>query len=737
MNGYHYFLFQNGYDITMQTSSVDVQVTRMFSVISKVENPTKQKADYSYQITLEGIMASDIPGFTGLLLAEKVEQYEGGKWYEVDITRGDHIVKDESGPGYILNFEITRKELPNTPAVFQKSQHLYIGNTECDLDDDEVVPINKQTNDIAEMQDRQSDYTAQFKIRKTRAMRALFELSGDPGSNTTFPYRNQTCRYIENGIEMITGGNLILDKDDDQYYYVSIYSGNLNFFKTIDKLKLTDLQLPSCSHTWDAITQAASNAADLDYIYPLLEPSDDGGINPLTDDGSRTEQFGGWVWPFVKLKAIWDEIISNAGFICEGNILTDSRFLKMTMPIVSRVLSNSLLSTYYYALTRTETHSYTSAKNVLPGGLWIIGDALFGTGVYFTRFEATYKFRISILTSIYLSAPQVYVRDVATDTELTITSTANLGFMKEVVYEGSYTALSGVSLLFIVTPCMLYYYDIAITDIQGAKIGYGFVITRIADYLPDMSQTDFIKMICNLFGLISDTNARDRRIKFWSFNELYANIPLARNWSAYLSEREDENVFKFGDYAQNNYLKYKDIDDVVPNTGMGTMQVNDDTLTYEKDVVELPIATCDEVTILTDINVSRIAFNKWNKDTSLYDPEDSIDPRIVYIKQIANTKTFGIRTLLAGGISYDTVAPKVACSLEVSFSQMVVNYAGLSRLLTQTLMRSAKLNLPVYEVAGLKHYIPIYLKQYKAYFYVNMINNYVPGQLSIIDLIKL
>jgi len=52
-------------------------------------------------------------------------------------------------------------------------------------------------------------------------------------------------------------------------------------------------------------------------------------------------------------------------------------------------------------------------------------------------------------------------------------------------------------------------------------------------------------------------------------------------------------------------------------------------------------------------------------------------------------------------------------------------------------MRSAKLNLPVYEVAGLKHYIPIYLKQYKAYFYVNMINNYVPGQLSIIDLIKL
>jgi hypothetical protein len=45
--------------------------------------------------------------------------------------------------------------------------------------------------------------------------------------------------------------------------------------------------------------------------------------------------------------------------------------------------------------------------------------------------------------------------------------------------------------------------------------------------------------------------------------------------------------------------------------------------------------------------------------------------------------------------------------------------------------------LPVYEVAGLKHYIPIYLSQYKAYFYVNKINNFVPGKLCTIDLIKL
>jgi len=109
----------------------------------------------------------------------------------------------------------------------------------------------------------------------------------------------------------------------------------------------------------------------------------------------------------------------------------------------------------------------------------------------------------------------------------------------------------------------------------------------------------------------------------------------------------------------------------------------------------------------------------------------------VYVKQISNTKTFGIRNQLVGGATYDTVAPKVSSSLEVSFSSLMINYSGLSRLLTKTNLVRAKFNLPVYEVAGLKHYMPIYLSQYKAYFYVNKINNYVSGKLCTIDLIKL
>ena len=734
-NGWHYFNFTNGYEITMVTQNKDIQVTKMFSIISKIERPTKLTEKYSYQITLQGIQAANIAGFTGLLQAERVEQYEGGKWYEVDITRGDHVILEEDSTGYILDFEITRNELPNTPAVYQKTLKLYLNDSLCDMDDDENVPLNKQTNDIAEMQDRQSDFTAQFKIRKTRAMRSIFELSGDVGANTMFPYTNQYAKLVQDNIEMITAGKLILDKVDDQYYNVSIYSGNLDFFTKIENLKLNDLTLASTNHTWDKATMVASNIGSLDYVYPLCEPSDDARIAPLTDDGSRVEMYGGWIWPFIKVKAIWDEIFLNAGYTPTGTILTDDTFLKLFMPIVNTTITQAYSDSYLYASFRRGFMAIGVTSIFGTGGTGemslVNGTPLFATGHYLTPFTAVYKIRVDLL---FLSgAPTIllYQNGFNVGTFSTVSSDAT-----HMTCEITYSAASGVDLAVWGTANTYFGIYVTVTDISNPVIGFGSpFVSRL--FLPDTTQTDFIKMVCNLFGLIPEAVPRDRKIKFWNYSELYDNIPNARDWSAYLSEREDEITFKFGDYAQNNYLKYKDSDDVIKDNGKGDMEVNDETLPLEKDVVELPVSTCDEVEVLSTIDISRIAFNKY--DTSVagnYKQVDKIDPRLVYVKQVTG-KTFAIRATVMPGAATDIVNPKVASSMEVSFSRMVINYAGLSRMLTMTNLRSAKFNLPVYEVAGLKHYIPIYLSQYKAYFYVNKINNYVPGQLCTIDLIKL
>lgn len=745
-NGWHYFNFQNGYEVTMKTESLDMQVTRMFSVVSKVERPTRIKSEYSYNIILEGISAANIPGFMGLLMAEKVEQYEGGIWREVEVTRGDHLIKDPDSEGYILDFEITRKEIPVTSSVYHRSVKLYVGDTLCDMDDDEIVPLNKQVNDIAEMQDRQSDFTAQFKIRKTRRMRALFELSGEVGTNTTFPYEIQSCKLVQNSVEMITAGEMVLDKVDEQYYYVSILSGNLNFFKAIGNSKITDLTY--ASHAWTiANIKAGHDAVALpDYLYPLCEPSDDSGIAPIRLVANTIEMYGGYIWAFIKVELIWNAIFSEAAYTCEGDILDNFAFKSLYMPISSRSLSNEhaaefLYSAwwfgYYYPPPACAVFLFGYASPCGTGYLNVInGDDNLKLGYYLAPFTATYRIEVGVqyvgalpTISLWVGVPGAHAADFAE----TYTSDGITHF------EITYNATKGDFLSVHGTAGVLYYiYQFAVKEIKNIVITYGDTVDP-ALHLPPMSQVDFIKMICNIFGLIPEVTARDRKIKFWNYQLLYDNVPIARDWSAYLSETEDEAEFKFGDYAQLNYLKYKASDDVIVDNGKGTMQVDDETLPFEKDILELSVSTCDEDEIATTIPTiaSRIAFNKYDNKVGAYVACPKIDPRIVFVKRATGREFIVWDDVPMVGNDLTIDDPRIACSLEVSFSQMIVNYASLSRLLTKTKLRRAKFNLPDYEVSGLKHYIPIYLSQYKAYFYVNKINNYVPGKLCTIDLIKL
>lgn len=747
-NGWHYFNFQNGYDINTNVDHSDIQTTNYFSIISKIQRPTRIKNKFSYQITIEGIKSEDMPGFKGMLLSEHIEQYELSAWREVELTRGDFTVREANEHSYELSFEITRDEIPVQSSVYQKTIRLYVGDELCDLDDDEVIPINKQTNDIAELQDRQSDFTAQFKIRKTRAMRGLFELSGDVGATTTVPYQNLPCRLVQDNVEVITSGIMVLDKVDEQYYHVSIMSGNLNFFKAIESLKLTDLLLPDTDHTWDLATMAGTHTdPDKHFVYPLCEPSDDGSIAPRTDDGDSVEMYGGWTWPFIKVKTIWTEIFANAGYIVTGGDILDSDiFNRLYLPIVSRAVSDT--TKYLYSVFWGG--SYTPTVNVIlgfPGALLIKGDSLFQGGYYTAPYTATYKITVKIVRDILAGNPTLNLHQLPSTGIFPFIQTSQLAF--EDTFEIEYSATAGEILYVVATPQTYYYYSIAVSEIKDAQIAFGSVVeSRL--YLPDMTQIDFIKIICNMFGLVPETIPRDRKIRFWNYSELYDNVPNARDWSAYLSEKDDEIEFKFGDYAQNNYLRYKESDDVLPNNGLGNMPVDDETLKEEKDIVELGISTCDEVRILDNVfpvDISRINFNYWNDDKAAYEANKTIDPRIVYVDNIrsvaspAYEKTLKLRAtadpLAGGGATTDIDSPLKASSLEISFSNLIVYYANISRMLTKTNMRRAKFNLPVYEVAGLKHNIPIYLRQYKAYFHVNRISNYVAGQLCTVELIRL
>jgi hypothetical protein len=470
---------------------------------------------------------------------------------------------------------------------------------------------------------------------------------------------------------------------------------------------------------------------------------------PLTDPvpggGNAVELYGGWIWPFIRVKRIWDEIFSNAGFtITGGDILQSDLFEKLYMPISSRAVTDSskYLYSMYWIGAQTIGAPQRLGQPTFNGIQLIKGTSVFKGGYYHAPYDGTYKFIVNVASGTILSpAPSFAVyKNAVWQGQMTLVS----AFFIQRSYEYELSGvMAGDSIQIWGSATTYYYWFLGVTEIKDAQIAYNSIVDPRL-YLPSMTQTDFIKMICNLFALIPDVNPRDRTIRFWNYIELYDNISIARNWSAYLSERDDEVEFKYGEYAQHNYLKYKESGDVIPDNGKGDMEIDDTTLKESKDIIQLNISTCDYVTILAtnfSVDISRINFNKWNDSASNYDAAKNIDPRIVYIdftKEIASPlyqKEFWIRenpTPLVGdwGVtSHQIITPKKASSSEVAFSNLIYYYASLSRMMTRANIRKMKFNLPVYEVAGFKHNIPVYLSQYKAYFYVNKINNYIAGQL--------
>jgi hypothetical protein len=741
-NGWHYYNFTSRQDVAMTSDVADVQVTEVFSVISRVERATKIKTTYKYKAAMEGIRPAELDGFANLLIAERVDQFEGAVWREVDVTRGTITLREDDAPAYVIEFEVTRKELPSTPAVFQPTQLLYIGDTLADLDDGEVIALNKQVNNVAELQDRQSDFTAQFKIRKTRAMRALFELSGEVGANSAFPYVQHSCKLVQDGIEIITGGLLSLTKSDDQYYYVAIYSGNKSFFDATSKLKLNQLTLTTANHTWDIAAMAASHTSDLDYLYPVCEPSDDGGYLPLADIGNTVTILGDKVWPFVRAKAVFDEIFSNAGYTPQGAILSNPKFLALWMPIVSRKATGA--DKYKYSLyNNTVAHFGADEPFNQPGNVAVNGaeDALWaGSAIYLARYTAKYKVRVYLIWRYDIGTGDQFDCKLTSGEQniaMEVTEQQIDGLWVTQVSEGEIELAAGAQLVVKGDVGRTKYFDISITAIEDPKLGFGSDVL-MAQNMPDMLQTDFLKAICNMFALVPEADPRSRTVYFWNYADLYANMPQARDWSAYLSERDDDVEFKFGEYAQLNYMRYKESDDVIPNNGLGVMQINDANLAESKDMFTVPFSYSDEVLVYGENNqrTCRIAFNTYDSKLDTYNAEDKIDPRIVFVARMQAGYYVRLQDVVTLDVT-EVAQPKKASTGEVSFGALAPNYASLANMLYRAKLRHAKFNLPAYEVARFRHYIPIYVRQYKAYFYVNKISNYVHGKLCTCDLIKL
>ncbi|MBR0281256.1 MAG: leucine-rich repeat domain-containing protein [Oscillibacter sp.] len=222
---------------------------------------------------------------------------------------------------------------------------------------------------------------------------------------------------------------------------------------------------------------------------------------------------------------------------------------------------------------------------------------------------------------------------------------------------------------------------------------------------PDITQLDFVKAICGLFGLFVVPSGSEDTIKFASIDLLVGNKANAADWSGKLiRDRADgdprEIKYSYGEFARRNWFKYKD-DDTVETSGTAALEVNNEALEPEKDAISIPFAATDEkATTFGGVatTLARIPHYELNDDGN---PQDvALTPRLVCMR--------------GGGANGNEAYARF---IPISFANMIARYyQQLGAILNSAVVIKEKFRLTEYDILGLDYTKPVYLKQYGRYY---------------------
>ena len=286
--------------------------------------------------------------------------------------------------------------------------------------------------------------------------------------------------------------------------------------------------------------------------------------------------------------------------------------------------------------------------------------------------------------------------------------------------------------------------------VQGVQFGQTVQCERI---FPDISQKDLLKDTLQRFGIICQTDNTSKTISFNSLRDIINNIPIAKDWTSKVFNQGKQVAFQLGNYAQVNYLKYKEDDNVLPKD-FANAQINiaDTTLAATADLFTSQFApTLNRPYITGTIaQIKMIDNTSDNMDFTI-----GVSPRIL-IDQKTNLPSEKTVTLTDGTNSIvinDTISTPYfykpdgvynLCFCDMPGTGAAIQYGlkskyypELQKVLTQTKKVIRYLLLTSRDILELDLLIPIYLQQDSAYYYINKIDAWRKDQPCKVEFVKL
>lgn len=611
-----------------------------------------------------------------------------------------------------------------------------------ELDTNKIVQT-KQINDLFNLNTRQTNYTNEFKVPRTPTNENIFDSLGIAGNTSIAPYiRNQCNMYSDSGECFVYNGWAVINSTDT-HYNITIYDGNLDIYKAIEGLKLSDVPMPLLNHSKTPTNVANSMNGNLMYRYMV---ADFGGGVEVSNGAYNID----YLAPFAKVQYIWDCIFNHFGFTYSCSEFAGSRWTDLWLsypkgtfngeaPVLGLDGSNGFLN-QWFPLSAPERYSFF---NFNPTDITLNTVTSLGGQKYMVNETATYRFYVTynvrktstgqggVQIMTYLNKGNITNpnQSIIINENVFDSRTLTDNIEQNVTVSKLISLQAGDIISFIAQASGAFNVDL--TNISLEMNGYNGEIIDFTESFIDWSIKDFFNEILFKFALTPYKDKFSNHYNFYTISELINKDNLI-DWSSKFTVKERESYI-YSNYAQNNLFKYR-YDDEGVNYYDGSILVNNENLSAE-------ITTIQSKTFAPDLLENGSLMYK------LYDRQISNTGEISY-KNLKGRFFFvnSNRGLVLTKKLASNFLPDIATT-RVIYSPLFVNqqweniinryYQPIYRILNNAKVLTVQMRLTEYDLYDLDFTKPIHIKQLGSNYLINKVINYSPDKaLTQVELIE-
>ena len=594
-------------------------------------------------------------------------------------------------------------------------------------------PMSYQANNIAELENRQANYSLRIKLPFSDKNCQIFGYSNDPTVVTDFPYDTHECRLFSNGFALAGRGALLKLLRVSDGFECQILSGIADFFTMLKNRQMSSIDLGY------AIRQDSADLRGGNDIYRTP-------IATFWRDGDRQfSNTGGVVLPVVYVEKVMNEICEQNRFELIHNL--DGKWNDYTTNICDLVASTGALAEREMSDFRgflssdikiddSNSLSFSgSANRYLNYSSRFDGDItldLSGRVIRRAAGNTGYNLCITIDRQINGAFNERIVEyvvlvekdvphdfNIARSVNLSTNHTLNISVD---ILPSEPTTIDGA---FDMAFSFRYFNSPDVATPIGGRL-------RLARSLGFEMQFDYFKAIVQALGLTVQVDNANKRVYAFTMEKVYDNKQYALDWTDKLHTKNTSFEFTLGDYAQSNYLRMVENEaDEVRDSGL--FLIKNKTLQQWKDLFTLPFESGREYA--SNVIGLEMVFDMANIPLFSRDEENKI------------TFSAGKPHLLKK-VGQEWLGDNFYLANHVPAQELIdVFYPRLVDMLDAAKVFEVYLNLndedidrynQVHAEANCPYaFIPVYLQQFGRYFYINKIQNYVSGRLTKCELVKL